>query len=257
VFACACCVAITLPSAWASSSVGATGAQFDAVEEELSTTYDYIVVGAGVAGGVVAARLSQESPASVLVLETGTDESENPLLQPSYFFKDSKFTHLYRHFFSQEGENMNNRRLYHMNSKALGGGSAINAMVWTRGDPRDWDLWSEKTGIPGWTFGDVLPYYQTMETYERAVDGDLRGRDGPIHVAYYDPNPITLQAVRWRAGSDCSSANVTVCACLQPPVINTYCSGTPAGQYGCKYLQAAGCGRFEQLCARGCRHSAA
>ncbi|CAM9482615.1 unnamed protein product [Chrysoparadoxa australica] len=171
-------------------------ARFLCYSDGLESEYDYVIVGAGVAGSVIAARIAEltTSGDTVLVLETGADETANPLLQPSYFFRDSKFTHLYRNYFSQEGPNLNGRRLYHQSTKALGGGSTINAMVWTWGDARDYDLWTQKTGLEGWTYEDVVPYFKKIESYQGSDPTGARGHDGPVHVSIFKPNEVSLHA---------------------------------------------------------------
>lgn len=86
-----------------------------------------------------------EQGQKVLVLETGEDEHQNPLTRWGYFFPSTFYSHLYRNFFTLPEPHVNNRRLYHMSTKALGGGTAVNAMVWTWGDHRDWD----EVQVPG------------------------------------------------------------------------------------------------------------
>jgi len=81
-----------------------------------------------------------EQGQTVLVIETGVDEHANPLTIWGYFFPSTFYSHLYRNFFTLPEQHVNNRRLYHMSTKALGGGTAVNAMVWTWGDRRDWDM---------------------------------------------------------------------------------------------------------------------
>ncbi|CAM9128729.1 unnamed protein product [Discosporangium mesarthrocarpum] len=87
-----------------------------------------------------------------------------------------------------------------MSPKALGGGTAVNAMVWTWGDRRDWDLWTEKSGLEGWTYEDMKPYLQQLETYEYPDPSGVRGRDGNVHVSMYKPNDVTLQAINSASG---------------------------------------------------------
>lgn len=177
------------------------------------------------------------------MLETGEDEHDNPLTRWGYFFPSTFYSHLYRNFFTMPEPHVNNRRLYHMSTKALGGGTAVNAMVWTWGDQRDWDMVQVpgtsrqqksprgrrgrgKVGrssishaglndtclrgrgpgycaslmdapptppppLTGWTYQDILPYFNRSETYTGIDTTGLRGKEGPTVISSFEPNDVS------------------------------------------------------------------
>lgn len=155
----------------------------------LSQRFDYVVVGAGSAGCVVAARLSEDPSTRVLLLEAGGKDRGQEFRIPAAF---SKLFHTdadwdYRTV-PQAG--LDNRALYWPRGKVLGGSSSINAMMWVRGVPADFDEWAA-AGNPGWSYSEVLPYFQRAEHTERH-DPDHTGRGGPITVEEQrHPNPGT------------------------------------------------------------------
>jgi choline dehydrogenase len=151
--------------------------------------YDYIIVGAGSAGCVLAARLTEDPQRRVLLLEAGGNDSAREIHIPAAFSKLFK-TALDWDYSTEPEPQLHNRRLYWPRGKVLGGSSSINAMIYIRGNPADYDGWRD-SGNPGWGFADVLPYFKKSEDQERGAS-ELHGADGPIHVA--DPrcvNPLT------------------------------------------------------------------
>ncbi len=155
--------------------------------------YDYVIVGAGSAGCVLAARLSEDPTVKVLLLEAGPTDRKQEVTIPAAFSKLFK-TERDWDYVTVPQENLNGRRLYWPRGKMLGGSSSINAMMWVRGIPADYDAWAE-AGCDGWSYDDVLPFFRKIEDAERD-GGEHTGRGGPLPVCEQrDPNPATLHFV--------------------------------------------------------------
>src|SRR3989442_731205 len=140
--------------------------------------YDYIVVGAGAAGSVLAAELSA-SGAQVLVIESGGPDDAPTILDPSIWFYNVGGPLDY-HLPIVPSPRLNNRNFNMALGHVLGGGTSINAMVWMRGMQRDYDRWAEN-GAKGWAFADVLPVFKKQEDWEGGAN-EWRGSGGPIHI---------------------------------------------------------------------------
>ena len=143
-------------------------------------TYDYIIVGAGSAGSVLANRLSASGEHSVLALEAGR-ESHPWSRIPVGFAKlidNPAANWLYE---SEPEEASGGRRIPVPRGKLLGGSSSINGMVFVRGQSLDYDTWAQ-LGNRGWSYQDVLPIFKEMESYQGEGDDEYRGRDGPLKV---------------------------------------------------------------------------
>jgi choline dehydrogenase-like flavoprotein len=148
--------------------------------------YDYIVVGAGAAGSVLAAELSA-SGAQVLVIESGGPDDAPTIANPSIWFYNVGGPLDY-HLPVNPSPRLNNRKFNMALGHVLGGGSSINAMVWMRGMQRDYDGWA-KNGAKGWAFADVLPVFKSQEDWEGGAN-EWRGSGGPIHIRRpKDPHP--------------------------------------------------------------------
>ena len=161
-------------------------------------TYDYIVVGAGSAGAVVANRLSADPRNRVLLLEAGSASHPWSRVPIGYarLLTNPTANWLYA---SEPEPNTNGRKLPVPRGKLLGGSSAINGLAFVRGQAQDFDTWAQM-GNHGWSYDDVLPYFKRMERYEG--DGDLafRGHDGPLRVTNPEPRDPLYAALIKAAG---------------------------------------------------------
>src|SRR5258705_736972 len=161
------------------------------MRDKQTTHYDYIVVGAGPAGLVVAAQLSAAG-ATVIVVESGGLDEARTITNPSLWFTNVGGPLDYNLPITPSPR-LNNRKLTMALGHVLGGGSSINAMVWTRGMPRDYDEWA-KNGAKGWAFADVLPVFKQLEDWEAGAN-EWRGVGGPKHHRPAQEPPSTAPPV--------------------------------------------------------------
>ena len=143
-------------------------------------SFDYIIIGAGSAGCVLANRLSAQPEVRVLLLEAGpVDESINIHMPAAlaHNLGDARVNWMY---VTEPDPHMDNRRLPCARGRTLGGSSSINFMAYVRGHALDYDHWAANS-LPSWSFAHCLPYFKKSETYDRGAD-DYRGGDGPLHV---------------------------------------------------------------------------
>lgn len=148
----------------------------------MTETFDYVIVGAGSAGCVLADRLTADGRHRVLVLEYGGSDRSVFIQMPSALSIPMN-TSRYNWGYETEPEpHLDGRRLHTPRGKVLGGSSSINGLVYIRGNPLDFDRWEEE-GAAGWGYRHVLPYFRRAETREEG--GDIyRGSDGPLHTRY-------------------------------------------------------------------------
>ena len=146
----------------------------------MAETYDFIIVGAGSAGCVLAARLSEDPANKVLVLEFGGSDKSVFIQMPSALSIPMNGTKYNWRYETAPEPGLNGRRIHCPRGKVLGGSSSINGLVYMRGHPRDFDEW-ESLGARDWGYRHCLPYFRKAETF--AFGGDeYRGNDGPLHV---------------------------------------------------------------------------
>jgi choline dehydrogenase len=142
--------------------------------------YDYVIVGAGSAGCVLAARLSEDPDVKVCLLEAGGPDTAPEIHMPAAFpamFKSGLDWDL----FGEQEPGLDNRRMYLPRGKMLGGSSSINAMIYIRGNRADYDEWAAD-GADGWGYDDVLPYFKRAEDNDRGED-QFHGVGGPLSVS--------------------------------------------------------------------------
>ena len=184
--------------------------------------FDYIVVGAGSAGSVIAARLSENANSQVLLLEAGGSDRRPWIRVPIGYgrtFHDPRVNWRYR---AEPDERTLGRSIYWPRGKVLGGSSSINAMVYCRGLPADYDDWSE-AGNPGWGWSDVEPIFRC---FERRVgsDGRVEG-DGPLWVSNREPEYHALKRHFYAAAGEIGYAKVDLNG-LEPEGVGPYAINT-------------------------------
>ena len=144
-------------------------------------SYDYIIVGAGSAGCVLANRLSADPKCKVLLLEAGGKDSSIWIHVPVGFAKMLNNPRMNWCFETEPEDNVKNRSIPIPRGKVLGGSSSINGMLYVRGQSQDYDTWAQ-LGNCGWSYADILPYFKKSENFERGAD-DIRGAGGTLNVA--------------------------------------------------------------------------
>ena len=154
-------------------------------------TFDYIIVGAGSAGCVLANRLGAKPEHRILVLEAGgQDRFWNwKIHMPAAFAYPLADDKVNWHYHSEPEPYMDGRKMYCPRGRVIGGSSSINGMVYIRGHARDYDRWAQ-LGLKGWSYADILPYFRKAEDHEQGAD-DYHGVGGPLHVSHgRTPNPL-------------------------------------------------------------------
>ena len=145
------------------------------------TTYDYIIIGAGSAGCVLANRLSADGTTTVALLEAGGRDWNPWIHVPVGYFKTIHNPRTDWCYNTEPDPGLNGRSLKWPRGKVLGGSSSINGLLYVRGQRQDYDRWAE-LGCKGWSYAEVLPYFKRAENQSRGAD-EYHGADGPLHVS--------------------------------------------------------------------------
>jgi len=165
----------------------------------LSTAFDYVIVGAGSAGCVLANRLTEDGNSSVLLIESGGNDWSPFIRMPSALAIAMGIERTNWSYFSEPEPHLGGRRISCPRGRVLGGSSSINGMVYIRGNALDFEAW-DRAGARGWAYADVLPYFKRAETREEGGD-TYRGSDGPLHTSY-GPMANPLYAAFVEAGRE-------------------------------------------------------
>lgn len=150
-------------------------------EEAILAGYDFIITGGGSAGCAIAARLTEDPDVHVLLLEAGGSDKGLLFQIPAGFAKMTKGVASWG-WSTVPQKHMNGRVLWYTQAKVLGGGSAINAQIYTRGNADDYDAWERDWGCHGWNFRTLIPYFRRAEGNQRFVN-EFHGADGPLGVS--------------------------------------------------------------------------
>jgi choline dehydrogenase len=163
----------------------------------LRSSYDYIVIGSGASGSVVARRLAENRDAQVLLLEAGGEDLKPGILiaETWFFNQGGEFDW---NFGAERSLSVNNRSIVQAMGKAIGGGTSINGMVWARGHKNDFDHWAKEAGDDAWNYQHVLDIYRRIEDWHGAPDPERRGSGGEVFVQPA-PNPSSIAPAFLRA----------------------------------------------------------
>ncbi len=151
----------------------------------IESAFDYVIVGGGAAGCVLAARLAADTDKSVVLIERGRTDTNRWIHIPATFFKALQSQDA-EAIVSEADPSLNDANYPVPQGRVLGGGSSVNGMIYMRGQPQDYDDWANRYGCDGWAYKDVLPVFIRQENNQR-IDNQFHGNAGKLRVA--DPSP--------------------------------------------------------------------
>lgn len=149
--------------------------------DSLTTAYDYVIVGSGSAGSVVASRLSENPSCRVLLLESGEKDKGFWLRVPVGYYRSIYNPRVTSQFVSEPGDGVMGRRIDCPRGRVVGGSSSINGLIFIRGQHEDFDDWA-RLGADGWSYAEVLPYFRRLESFDGSPS-QFRGAQGPLSVS--------------------------------------------------------------------------